>query len=635
MKLWRRPRGPGKGGRPRWRRRIGIAALVAVAVLLALVAYVAVPVASRLNSAAGALAAPAGDLDDGDLARARDDLAEARSRLDGIAAKVLGVLPIAGQNLAAARSVTDAAIPAVDAAAGLRDSVDALVEADLITAGEVDTAAIASVADDLRRQSRTLEEVEEAADDSLGGWLLPPVWDRVASLSATAEDLAVSTDDAADLLEQVPDILGEEVGRRYLVLLLNNAELRGAGGILSGVGTMRAIDGRLSLRRLYPREVLTTDPPIEVTAPPAYERIYGDFDANTTLWVNVPYSPDLQETAEVAAALWEETAGQGVSGVVFVDPRGLSALLDPATALTIGDAGIEVTAAELPDFVFSDAYQQFASESERRLAILEAGADAFQAFLDSGAGGEEGFEALGRAVAAGHLGFVSLRPDEQAALAPVTSAEIEPQQVRVVSQNLGNGVDAGTKLDYWVERRIRQGCRVAEDGAATCSTRVSFENTAPDGLGTYVGGEPYGVLNSSVQLFLPQKADVSSVTLDGEEPEWSDRHYGPSTVVTLVATVPQGETATVEAVYEVPARPDGEFLLELVPQALPRDARMNASIALPPGWRSEELDERGEGVVGWSGVFEGPVTLSAWRPERTGLPALWERIERFWDEPLF
>lgn len=635
MKLWRRPRGRGKGGRPRWRRRIGIAAVVAVVALAALVAYVAVPVASRLDSAAGVLAAPAGDLDDGDLAEARDDLSAARSRLDGIAAKVLGVVPIASQNLAAARSVTDAAIPALDAAAGLRDSVDSLVEADLITAGQVDTAAIASVADDLRRQSETLAEVEEAADDSLGGWLLPPVWDRVASVSTKAEDLAATTAEAADVLEHVPDLLGEEVGRRYLVLLLNNAELRGAGGILSGVGTMRAIDGRLSLRRLFPREVLTTDPPVEVTAPPAYERLYGDFDANTTLWVNVPYSPDLQETAEVAATLWEETAGQGVSGVVFVDPRGLSALLDPATTLTIGDEGIEITAAELPDFVYSDAYQQFTSESERRIAILEAGADAFQAFLDSGAGGEEGFEELGRAVAAGHLAFVSLRADEQPALAAVTTTEIEPQQVRVVAQNLGNGVDAGTKLDYWVERRIRHGCRVAEDGAATCSTRVSFENTAPDGLGTYVGGEPYGVLNSSVQLFLPQEADISTVTLDGEEPPWSERHYGPSTVVTLVATVPQGATATVEAVYDVPARADGEFLLELVPQALARDATMDASIALPPGWRSEELDELGDRVAGWSGRFEGPVTLSAWQPERTGLPALWERIERFWQEPLF
>lgn len=630
MKLWRRPR-----GRTRWGRRIGLWALAASLLVALLAAYVAIPVANRLNSAADVLTAPAGDLDDDALEGVRDDLEAAEDRLDGIAAKILGVVPVAGQNLAAARRVTEAALPAVEAAVGLRAAVDSLVEADLVAGGQVDTTAIASVADELRRQSDALADVEEAADDSLGGWLLPPLWDRVASLSETAEDLSATTGQAADVLEQVPSILGEDTGRRYLVLLLNNAELRGAGGILSGVGTMRAIDGRLSLRRIYPREVLTTDPPVEVPAPPAYERIYGDFDANTTLWVNVPYSPDLEETAAVAASLWEETVGQGVSGVVFVDPHGLSALLDPDTTLTVGDEGIPVTAAGLPDFVFSDAYQQFTSESERRLAILEAGADAFQAFLDQGARGEDGFEALGNAVSGGHLAFVSLRPEEQSAISAVTSATIEPQQVRVVSHNLGNGVDAGTKLDYWVRRRVSQHCRVEDDGAATCATRVTFANTAPDGLGTYVGGEPYGVLNSNVQLFLPQASDVHRVELDGEEPQWNARRYGPATLVTLVTSVPQGEAARVEVVYGVPARPDGQFLLELVPQPLPRDARLEVLLELPRGWRSENLEETGDGVAEWTGTFRGPLTLAAWRPERSGLPALWERLEQFWEEPVF
>lgn len=629
MKRWRRPH-----GRPRWRRRFGIAAAAVVVLLALLSAYVAIPVASRLQSASDALAAPAGDLEDDDLSRAREDLEAAQKRLDGIAAKILSIVPVARQNLSAARSVTKAAIPAVEAAVTLRDAVDSLVEADLVTAGRVDTAAIASVGDELSRQSEALAAVEEAADDSLGGWLLPPVWDRVAGLSATAEDLAATTEEAAAVLETVPGVLGEETGRRYLVLLLNNAELRGAGGVLSGVGTMRAIDGHLSLRRLYPRESLVTDPPVEVAAPPAYERIYGDFEANTTLWINVPYSPDLQETAEVAGALWEETVGQGVSGVVFVDPRGLSSLLDPGTELTIGDEGLVVTAAELPDFVYSDAYQAFASESERRLAILEAGAQAFQAFLDAGAGGEDGFEELGRAVAGGHLAFVSLLPGEQEALAAVTTAEIEPHEVRVIAQNLGNAADAGTKLDYWVERRLRQECRVGDDGAATCSTRAEFKNTAPDGLGTYVGGEPYGVWNASVQMFLPQGSKVQTVTVDDEETEWSRRRYGPAILVTLVASAAQEETATVEVTYDVPARSDGEFLVEVVPQPLARDARMVAAVSLPKGWRADELDRRPNGVMGWNGPLTGPVELAAWQPERSGLPALWERIERFWSEPL-
>lgn len=145
MKLWRRPR-----ERRSWRRRIGLSVVAATILLALLAVYVAVPVAGRLNSAAGVLSAPAAELDDGDLAEVREDLLAARSRLDGIAAKMLGVVPIAGQNLAAARSVTDAAIPAVEAESRIRDEIVAVVEAFLVSGGQVDTAAIGSVADELR-----------------------------------------------------------------------------------------------------------------------------------------------------------------------------------------------------------------------------------------------------------------------------------------------------------------------------------------------------------------------------------------------------------------------------------------------------------------------------------------------------
>ncbi|HEX2196453.1 MAG TPA: hypothetical protein VHJ76_05960, partial [Actinomycetota bacterium] len=111
--------------------------------------------------------------------------------------------------------------------------------------------------------------------------------------------------------------------------------------------------------------------------------------------------------------------------------------------------------------------------------------------------------------------------------------------------------------------------------------------------------------------------------------------YGPSVLVTTVTRVGQGDATSVEVVYEVPPRPDGEFLVELVPQPLPRDAQLRARVALPHGWRSDGLEVLDDGAVGWSGTFDRPVTLSAWLPERSGIPALWARLERFWEEPLF
>ncbi|MDQ3983320.1 MAG: DUF4012 domain-containing protein, partial [Actinomycetota bacterium] len=390
----------------------------------------------------------------------------------------------------------------------------------------------------------------------------------------------------------------------------------------------------LKLARLVPREALVTDPLIEVPAPNAYENLYAASGANTTLWVNVSYSPDLEHTTAVAADLWAETQGQSVSGAVFVDPRGLSALLEPDTTLTIGEA-TEVTAAELPDFVYSDAYQVFDSQSERRAAILEAGSDAFEAFLEAGAGGEEGIRAMGDAAAGGHLVFVSLRPEEQGLLRSMTTAHTEPGQVRVVTQNLGDGESAGTKLDYWVERRLVQECRVGDDGSAICSTSTSLRNVVPDGLGRYVGGFPYGVFRSDVQTFLPKGSRVLDVRLDGEPGRANEETYGAAPVVTVYARIEQGDSATIEVTYEVPARAQGDFRLELVPQPLARDARLEARLSLPRSWSAQDLEVDSDGIAEHSGVFDRPVTLAALRPDRAGLPALWERLRRFWEEPLF
>ncbi|MDQ3983391.1 MAG: DUF4012 domain-containing protein, partial [Actinomycetota bacterium] len=233
-----------------WRRRL-LVAFVGFIVLVGLgSAYVAIPVARELDRAGDVLAGPARDLGVEEIEGAREHLVSARTRLDGIVSRTLGLLPVARQSLAAARDVVGRAVPVVETAADLRGSLDSLAEADLIESGRVRLEEVLPLADDLQRQSETLAALAEAADEALGGWVLPPVWERAAELSVRADDLAATTAAAGDLVETLPAILGAEVPRRYLLLLLNNAELRGAGGILSAVGTMRAKDGRLKLARL-------------------------------------------------------------------------------------------------------------------------------------------------------------------------------------------------------------------------------------------------------------------------------------------------------------------------------------------------------------------------------------------------
>ena len=603
-----------------------------------LTAVVAIPVVHDLQAARGLLEAPADELVRADVARAQDRLERVSGRLSGPPARLLGLVPVVGPSLGAVRAVAQAARPVLAAGLELKEEVDRLRSRGLMEEGRIQVEDIEALQGPVHAEVEALERLEKDLADRRNGWVAPPVWDALEEMGEKVADVRAGARGFEDLLGVIGDLLGGDQPRTYLVMLLNNAELRGAGGVLTGLGTVTVDDGRIRLGRFFAYEDLREDPYRSVPAPADYENHYAHFGANTTIFVNATYSPDVPDDALVAARLFHKVTGISTDGALVVDPRGLAALLPEGDRVRVPGLRRAVTADELPKFVYSDAYKIFDSNVERRAAILELGAQAFRDIVSSNSVDSATTEAGGAAFASGHLRFVSFHPSEQAALDALNSSGDLQSTTRdgvvVAGQNLGGSDGAGTKLDYWVDRAIEHRCTVVDDGSAQCSSEVTLTNRVPDGLTRYVAGQPYGLLRTYLEIFVPENALVDGVTVDGEEPVFYTETEEGWTSFSASVNVPQGASKKMLITYSLPANASG-YSFRASPQPLAHDARLRVRMSFPLDWIIDSPGHVEDGFIDYSGEFTSDFELRAHPDERTGVPALWDSLGDFWREPLF
>ena len=600
---------------------VGLALLVSVFVLLTLL--VLVPTRNDLVQARKTLGGPLNRLTDERAEEAKQDIESALERLDGPTAKVLGVVPVLGANLDAIEEVAEGILPAIDAGLELKTVADQVEEQGVLSEGRFQLDSFSQIEEPLKKQIETLTELEEALESQKTGSLWPTLWDTFTDLHYDVRTIREDADSLQAVLEIIGSLLGEDEPKTYLILLLNNAELRGAGGALTGVGTITADNGELKLGEFSSVHALRTTKHKLVKAPEDFER-YNIYRANdTTLWINASYSPDVVDSAKVAAGLYERVTGDEMDGAIAVDPRGIAALMPGDAEIDVPVIDETIDTDELADFVYSDAYEEFKDQQERRAAILEVGAEAFGEILDADLDDKDDLERVADAFAAGHIRFVSFDDAELKALNSANATGSVPQLksdgVMVAVQNRGGAVGIGSKMDYWADRTVSHGCSLETDDQMKCTTRVLLVNKAPDGLPKYVTGsvEPYGLMRSIVEVYTPSSAEVLGAARNGEPIGWIKGTEGGFSSHGIYVEIPQGATSTVEVVYNLPIEED--YSLVALPQPLARDATVELALGIPREWTVRGPGRWEDGIYRYRGKFDKILTVKAFPTERDGL----------------
>jgi hypothetical protein len=371
-------------------------------------------------------------------------------------------------------------------------------------------------------------------------------------------------------------------------------------------------------------------PYVKVPSSPDFERRFGRYGADTTLWVNSTMSPDVTDVAKVTSEIARRRTGERFDGVMFVDPIGLTALVDGDAQLST-EGGVTLPAEELPAYVMSDAYAELGGLSpERESSLVELGHDVFSIAIDEGFASIEDLSRLSGALGGGHLRVVSLHADEARSLEKlgVTGRPPSPSSdgLLVTAQNTG-----ADKLDYWTRRTIDHRCTIRSE-EAWCSTEVSLVNRAPDGLRRYVAGRPYGVLHNFLEVYVPRGAEVREANVDGQAAEVLLENDGGYTSVGTSIDLPRGERTAFMVRYRLPL--DGSYSLAATPQPLATDAELTVALVVPNGWVVSGPDRSSLGDLDFRGPLDSTLTFTAAPDGRPGLSGAWARLSRWWSEPV-
>lgn len=138
----------------------------------------------------------------------------------------------------------------------------------------------------------------------------------------------------------VPHLLGIDEPRHYLILAQNNHELRGTGGFITSIGYLTVSNGEVSGLEFADSYTLERTDLTYPTAPLPMQRY---LHMKQTLLRDVNWSPDFPTTARLAQAIYAQSTGQPVDGVLTLDLQAVELLIGAVTPLTVPGVAEAIT----------------------------------------------------------------------------------------------------------------------------------------------------------------------------------------------------------------------------------------------------------------------------------------------------
>jgi hypothetical protein len=517
-----------------------------------------------------------------DLATAQHAAAAAHARTSGPAWWTAAKLPWLGTPLRTARGVaatvdqlSRAALPAVVAGGAALDPQQLRVGSDAVNLERLRLAAPSL--------ARALQDVS-VADRRIAslptGWLGPVSSGRRVVLSELSS-LQGTLSDTVTAAHLMPDMLGGEAPRRYLVVFEGDNEARGVGGILGGYGVLDAMSGKLSFER-FGTDVDLEQISADVDLGQDFDTLYQAGDRAYDFVANGDLSPNFPYAAKIWSSMWEQRFGQPIDGVIAVDPTTMAAMLKVFGSVRLAD-GTLLTSANLVKTLEVGVYQRFGIDvAARKAFFVEVAQTVVQAMLDRSFSATALLRVLGAAAGEHRLVVYSAQSSEEAQLSTTPLSGLEPTTARPYAAVVVNNA-AGTKLDYYLHRSVTY--RRASCAAGPASVDVRLTNDAPpDGLPSYVthgrswdGVEhPPGTNELLVSLYGTQGSTVSGVTLDGRSQFiFNGEELGHPVTSLLVALFP-GQTRTVSFEVAEPAA-TGPVLLPKQPLDQPMTVQVSGA----------------------------------------------------------
>lgn len=429
----------------------------------------------------------------------------------------------------------------------------------------------------------------------------------------------------------LPDALGADGPRRYLVAIGNQAEMRASGGAPLTLVLLEFNEGRVSIP-IKGQTSTELFPPLNAKVTwwgPAMNPFFSD-DPRTAAMVVANTHPSLLFSAREMAGAWTGGGFPQVDGVVTLDLTAIGAALNAIGPIQ-SEAYGEVTGDQLGKILLVDAYQRFGqTEADARQAANQALLDQLLTKLLSG----EDLVSVAKAIAStapGRHFQVWMRDStfENVIVASGAGGAVSPPATgdwsAMYTQNANQ-----SKVDVFQQRNVLVNVQLRKDGSAHVNQQLTLTNATPpdrpaEGTFGRIGYETTW-LKAGYLMYVPDNAAGYRVTYpSGFAVRSFPNHqqlgngfvndgFGHKLVRVAGWTPPGGQSA-VSVSYDLPAGTFGStesglaYDLRADPQSLFVPSTITVRVTAPDGWRP--LPEVGAQISGqtieMSAVQDGPV----------------------------
>ncbi|WP_051172239.1 DUF4012 domain-containing protein [Microbacterium indicum] len=354
-----------------------------------------------------------------------------------------------------------------------------------------------------------------AASDSLIGPVRSGVDMVDQVMSATSPFVAI-----------MPDLLGADGAKNYLLVFQNNAESVGLGGSAASQTLLSADGGDLSITAQassadYDNHVGNF---VDVDIPDSANQLYGDYYGSR---VNMaPARPDFPSMAEQMRAFWNRDIGdQQIDGVLSIDPIALSYILEATGPLELA-TGDEMTADNAVQLLLSDVYTRWDSMADGDVVDAFFASVAGQVF-DKIATGDFDIptmiSSVGKGIDQGSILFHSFDDSVQQVIQDDRIAGILPTSNDTAS-TVGVYLrdESSSKIDYYMKSAIDV-AQTCSDGGSTfqvaTTLHMDISQADADALPAYVMSGNWGSsqFRTTIYVYGPPGTTVGDVQIDGRD----------------------------------------------------------------------------------------------------------------------
>ena len=502
-----------------------------------------------------------------------DHASTAHDSSDGVLWDAAAHVPFLGANVAAVQAMSSALDSlSRDALPGGLDLVSDVREGRLRAEdGRFDVQAIERLAPKVS----TVAAATAAADHELRpidpDELVGPVSKAARDLQDQVHSLNSAVQSADSVTHLLPNMLGANGPRTYLLVVQNNAEIRSTGGLPGSLSILRARNGKVEfgLRGSTTDFPITAQPVLPLS--PGELSIYGRSMGTDVRNFNL--TPDFPRTGELLEAIVQQQRKVHLDGVISVDPITLAHVLQVTGPINVGQETFN--ADNVVDKLLHEVYQRVADPTAQDAYFASASRSIADSLLSGGGDLQSLVRVLGEAAKQRRvLVWSSDRAEQRTLEGAATSGKLPRDTGSVPHVGMYLNDDSQGKMEYFLDYRGGvKSVSCTSKGAQTISTRMTLASTVPPGavgqLAPYVTGpiprSPKGDMRLYLHLYAPIGGKLTGLTVDGKRAEVSVAQHDGHQVSVLTLVLKPGERVPVTATFRARPGQVGDPVLQFTP----------------------------------------------------------------------